>query len=155
MADHHTVFIGPCTAKRQEALADPAIGFVLTFEELGALFVAAGVDVKESPAAAADIAGSTAGRGFPVSGGVAQALAQTLGDAFHPAMVNGLDRKALNLLKVYGAGKCPGNFLEVMACEGGCIAGPGAVCAGESGAEELAAYTAPKAVNHEAEPVTG
>lgn len=153
--EHRTVFIGPCTAKRQEALADPAIDLVLTFEELGALFVAADVDVKESPAATADIAGSAAGRGFPVSGGVAKAMARSLDDTFHPAMVNGLDRKALTLLKVYGTGKCPGNFLEVMACAGGCIAGPGAVAPESLALKSLAAYTTPETAPRRTEPVPG
>ena len=35
-----TVFIGPCVAKRREALYDPIVDYVLTFEEVGALLEA-------------------------------------------------------------------------------------------------------------------
>ena len=38
--------------------------------------------------------------------------------------INGLDRKSVNLLKLYAKGKLPGNFVEVMACAGGCVGGP-------------------------------
>jgi len=39
LPDHKVVFIGPCIAKKEEALADGSgIDAVLTFEELGAPF---------------------------------------------------------------------------------------------------------------------
>ncbi|MBP5231987.1 MAG: hydrogenase, partial [Planctomycetes bacterium] len=41
-----------------------------------------------------------------------------------PQALDGLDRKALAQLKLYAAGKLPGDFLEVMACAGGCVNGP-------------------------------
>ena len=28
-------------------------------------------------------------------------------------------------MKMWATKSCPGNFVEVMSCEGGCIAGPG------------------------------
>ena len=45
-----------------------------------------------------------------------------------PEVINGIIRKSVNLLKVYAKGKGSGNLVEVMACEGGCVAGPGKVC---------------------------
>ncbi len=121
------VFLGPCVAKRAEARQDPLVDHVITFEELGALFVAAGIEVDECEEAdlSAD-AGLQAGRGFPVSGGVTAAVRQQLpADADCTTMLlDGLNKKSLNLLKVYSRGKCPVNFIEVMACEGGCLAGP-------------------------------
>ena len=38
--------------------------------------------------------------------------------------ISGIDKKTLALLKVYGMGKLPENFIEVMACPGGCVNGP-------------------------------
>ena len=38
--------------------------------------------------------------------------------------INGIDKKALGMLKAYAKGKAPANFIEVMCCEGGCINGP-------------------------------
>ncbi|MBR4615529.1 MAG: hypothetical protein IKO55_07990, partial [Kiritimatiellae bacterium] len=34
------------------------------------------------------------------------------------------DRKTCAMVKLYAAGKMPVNFLEVMACPGGCQNGP-------------------------------
>ena len=38
--------------------------------------------------------------------------------------INGIDRKTCAMVKLYAAGKMPVNFLEVMACPGGCQNGP-------------------------------
>ena len=71
--DAVTVFIGPCMAKRYEALHRDEVDYALTFDELGALLVAAGVDVAEcaEPEAPADEERTALGPGrrFAVSGG--------------------------------------------------------------------------------------
>jgi iron only hydrogenase large subunit-like protein len=41
-----------------------------------------------------------------------------------PISVANLNKKNIALLRAYTKGKAPGNFIEVMACEGGCISGP-------------------------------
>ena len=73
--------------------------------------------------------GSAAGRGFAVSGGVAQAVTdlihQTNPDLeIKTARAEGLRecRKLMTLAKV---GKYDGYLLEGMACPGGCVAGAG------------------------------
>lgn len=121
------VFVGPCTAKRREALDTGEVDAVLTFEELGALFVSQDIEVSRSePLALA--ATRPGGRGFALSGGVAAAVVAAGAVGVKPELVNGLNRKSLNLLKAYAKGKGAGNLVEVMACEGGCVAGPGKVC---------------------------
>ncbi len=122
-----TVFIGPCTAKRTEALDDTSTDFVLTFEELGALFVAAGVDVDVCDRAQFMELPGAGGRGFPVSGGVTRAVEELLDDpaSMRKHLVDGIDANSMKLLKAFGQERCPGNFMEVMACEGGCLSGPG------------------------------
>ncbi len=126
--DAVTVFIGPCIAKRVEAQKNPDVDFVLTFEELGAMLVGADIDVLECEEAAAQTAvPSREGRGFAASHGVTDAVSAVVpGNAlFEPVLVDGLDKKSLRQLNLWATKPCPGNFVEVMSCEGGCIAGPG------------------------------
>lgn len=124
------VFVGPCTAKRREAQTTGAADAVLTFEELGALFVSRGIEVAD--ARPWPLVPRPRGRGFALSGGVAEAVSAALDpelrSSLRPEAVNGLGRKTLNLLKAYARGRTDANLLEVMACEGGCVAGPGKVC---------------------------
>jgi [FeFe] hydrogenase (group B1/B3) len=120
-----TVFIGPCVAKRKEAVDSGLVDFVLTFEELDAIFEGLGIDVKKMPedALMADVPREA--RGFAASNGVTNAVKKAGEDIFiKEVIINGLDKKSLNMLKAYSRGKAPGNFIEVMACEGGCLSGP-------------------------------
>ncbi len=125
-------FIGPCSAKKLEAMRTSIrsyVDFVLTFEELMGMFDAKEIDFTKIPAGEAFHEGTGAGRGFAVSGGVSQAVV----DAIHRidpdmevkvAHAEGLQdcRKMLALAK---AGKYNGYLLEGMGCPGGCVAGMG------------------------------
>ncbi|MBU1044025.1 MAG: monomeric [FeFe] hydrogenase [Candidatus Omnitrophica bacterium] len=124
-----TVFLSPCFAKRKEAIFDDYVDFVLTFEELGALFIAADIDVLDCAETPLDVEAKISGRRFPVVGGVAKSVKQAIGDRVqcNEVIINGVTKKELNLLKAYARGSAPGNLVEVMACEGGCIAGPGVI----------------------------
>ena len=70
------VFIGPCAAKKLEAMRRSVrseVDFVLTFEEMSGIFDARQVDVsalEEDPDGVSDA--SVDGRNFAVSGGVAK-----------------------------------------------------------------------------------
>lgn len=123
------VFIGPCVAKRHEALNDANVDYVLSFEELGALFVAKDIDVQKVAAHHPVIRGEKEGRGFAASGGVTNAIQHAAKGtiAVEPVLIDGLTKKSMRQLKGF-ARECPGNFVEVMACEGGCMSGPGVVC---------------------------
>ena len=74
------VFIGPCTAKKEEAQKEtvkPYIDAVITFEELQALFDSKDIEITELPDA--DLEGASYyGRIFARSGGLAEAVAQGL-----------------------------------------------------------------------------
>ena len=130
--DALTVFIGPCIAKRREAQNDPNTDFVMTFEELGALFAAREIDLISLEGEQLERPASVFARNFAHSCGVSEAILEQMGhdnpDANLPKIdgkfINGLDRKSVNLLKMYAKGKLPGNFVEVMACSGGCVGGP-------------------------------
>ncbi len=132
MPDCVSVFIGPCIAKRVEGMEDANTDYVMTFEELGALFVASGVMVGECEPAELDRVASGESRAFPLTGGVAGAVAAYLEGTetdYRPETVDGLTVANIKTLKRYATkkGTVQGNMLEVMCCEGGCISGPGTI----------------------------
>ncbi|GHU59463.1 hypothetical protein FACS189444_4800 [Spirochaetia bacterium] len=125
--DYVRVFIGPCLAKRKEGIDDPLIDYVLTAEEIGALFMAMNINPAEAPEQSAAIGpAKKPGRGFPLSGGVAEAVRAHLqeGSRFQPVSVNGFTKEGVQTLRDWTAGNNTGTILEVMACPGGCVAGP-------------------------------
>ena len=123
------VFIGPCLAKRSEAYNSEDVDLTLTFEELGALFVAKDIDVAECESKEWDNPSVKEGRLFAISGGVAKAIATCVDEnfTFTPCLINGYGKKELKQLQAKLINQTPGNFIEVMTCEGGCIAGPGTI----------------------------
>lgn len=127
--DYVTVFVGPCLAKRLEAERNPNVDYVLVFEEILAAFAAAEINVAAQKADSFAVAASAQGRRYPVSGGVAGAVGFVVGDnaEYKPEKIDGLNKDSVKLLKRYAV-KAPENcnMLEVMCCEGGCVAGPGA-----------------------------
>lgn len=136
------VFIGPCAAKKQEALNDPYVDYVLTFEELGTLFVAKGIDVESCEPVEPAIAALSYGRKFPVSGGVSSAVQHMLeGDIehpeFRPTTVNGLTKQEIRRPKMLAKGSTEHNFIEVMCCEGGCVAGPCVLASSKMAAKKI------------------
>ncbi|HPH03452.1 MAG TPA: monomeric [FeFe] hydrogenase [Spirochaetota bacterium] len=122
------VFIGPCIAKKNEAAGDPLIDYVLTFEELGAIFVALEIDTSDATAVQPVLRGTGSSRGYAAAGGVAKAVASPGPKAPKTHLIDGLTRQNINLLKAWTKGApCPADLVEVMACQGGCIAGPAVV----------------------------
>ena len=126
------VFVGPCAAKKLEAIRETIrsdVDFVLTFEELAGMFEAKEIDwdaIEEAPVLDE---GSGAGRYFAVAGGVAKAVTdlaekENPGLKIKTARAEGL-RDCRKLMTLAKAGKYKGFLLEGMACPGGCIAGPG------------------------------
>ena len=125
------IFVGPCTAKKAEAQLDGVkdyVDCVLTFEELQALFDSKDVDLTTLEESPLDNA-SVFGRIFARSGGLSQAVAQAMAEQninFHlkPVVCNGIEECRLALLKL-NKGILDGNFIEGMACLGGCVGGAG------------------------------
>ena len=141
------VFVGPCAAKKLEAIrADirSDVDFVLTFEELQGMFEAKGVDFAAVPEENALNEGTAAGRGFAVSGGVAGAVTALIGQE-HPelevktARAEGL-RECRKLMLMAKAGKYKGYLLEGMACPGGCVAGAGTLLPVDLAAKVVGRY---------------
>lgn len=126
--DSVTVFVGPCVAKRSEGFHNENVDFVMSFEELGALFVAKKIEVSECEETQFDKDSSKQARNFGVTGGVAQAVKKSLSneDLVKPLVINGLNKDSIKQLKQYAIkNECEDNcnLIEVMCCEGGCIAG--------------------------------
>lgn len=135
------VFIGPCVAKKSEALLPDlkgAIDFVLTFQELDAIFAAAEVTPEEQPDEENPMA-SWGGRVYARTGGVSAAVETTLNkivprraQSLVALKVDGIPdcQKVLEKIK---AGELEANFIEGMACKGGCVGGPGRLIPPEQG----------------------
>lgn len=132
--DSKIVFVGPCAAKKLEAIrADirSDVDFVLTFEELQGMFEAKQIDFASIAEEDSLHEGTGAGRGFAVAGGVAEAV-KALAEQEHPALeiktarAEGL-RDCRKLIALAKAGKYRGYLLEGMACPGGCVAGAGTI----------------------------
>jgi len=117
------VFVGPCVGKRKEVMDHPYIDFILTFEEIDTLFTGLSIEMEKPTVEKATAPMS--GRGFARAGGVIAAVQQMYPNlGIQPIQVANLNKKNIGLLRAYAKGKAPGNFVEVMACEGGCISGP-------------------------------
>ena len=144
-------FIGPCAAKKLEANRKAVrsdVDYVLTFEELQGMFDAREVDPSAvEPDPEGDFtAGSAAGRGFAVGGGVAAAVAQLIGERELGKTIpieygDGL-RECRKMLTLARAGKYNGYLLEGMGCPGGCVAGAGTIRPVKTATNRVAAYQA-------------
>ena len=132
-----TVFIGPCLAKRREGFDNEIIDYVLTAEEMLDLFDAMQIDITKMESKLCSYTPTVSGRNFAKTGGVAESVKVRLRDKsiLRPAVINGLDKAGMKVLANYGkinsstattSPDCP-NLIEVMCCEGGCIAGPGVI----------------------------
>lgn len=141
------IFIGPCTAKKAEMQlehAKPYVDAVLTFEELQALFDSRDLDITSLEEGVLDNA-SYFGRIFARSGGLSDAVAQALKE-------QGLEDFALKAISCDGIEACrtallkksknvlDANFIEGMACIGGCIGGAGCLTHGEKSKSDVDKY---------------
>ncbi|MEG0752919.1 MAG: 4Fe-4S dicluster domain-containing protein [Angelakisella sp.] len=141
------VFIGPCTAKKME-LSRPEVKIwldsVITFEELQALFDSRDIDITTLPEEVLDNA-SYFGRIFARSGGLTDAVKQALQeqgmDEFPLKAVScdGIEACRMALLKA-SKNALDANFIEGMACVGGCIGGAGCLTHGEKNRSDVDRY---------------
>jgi len=127
-----TVFIGPCIAKKSEALLpelSDAIDAVLTFQETAALFAAADIRLAELAAAEPLQDASHDGRSYGHTGGVSAAIARSLRTLGHRGPIRTAQGDGIaeckRLLDQAESGILDANFIEGMACPGGCVGGPG------------------------------
>ena len=126
------VFIGPCAAKKLEASRRTIrsdVDFVLTFEEVMGMFEAKAIKFSEVAAGPELVEATADGRGFAVSGGVANAVVNAIHKMDPDREVKVMAAQGLQeckkMLMLAKAGKLNGYLLEGMACPGGCVAGAG------------------------------
>ena len=126
------VFIGPCAAKKLEASRRTIrsdVDFVLTFEEVMGMFEAKAIKFAEVAAGDELVEASADGRGFAVSGGVANAVVNAIKRMEPDREVKVMAAQGLaeckKMLMLAKTGKLNGYLLEGMACPGGCVAGAG------------------------------
>ena len=140
------VFIGPCTAKKAEAQLDtvkPYVDAVLTFEELQALYDSRNIDIMTLDEDVLDNA-SYFGRIFARSGGLSDAVKQGLIEQkidfeLKAVACDGIEECRAALLKK-SKNLLDANFIEGMACVGGCIGGAGCLTHGEKNKAEVDKY---------------
>lgn len=141
------VFIGPCTAKKAEVQKPEVAQYVdvaMSFEELQALFDSREIDITGLEEDVLDNA-SYFGRIFARCGGLSDAVAEGLKE-------HGLDNFELKACSCDGIEACrvallkksknlsDANFIEGMACVGGCIGGAGCLTHGEKNKAEVDKY---------------
>ena len=141
------VFIGPCTSKKAEAQKEsvkPYIDAVLTFEELQALFDSREIDITTLEEGVLDEA-SYFGRIFARCGGLAEAVAQGIREhgstdfELKATSCDGIEQCRIALLKK-SKNLLDANFIEGMACTGGCIGGAGCLTHGPRSRAEVDKY---------------
>ena len=146
--DARVVFIGPCTAKKAEFQKErvrPYIDSVITFEELQALFDSRDLVIESLPETILDNA-SYFGRIFARSGGLTDAVRQALIERgldktfeYRPISCDGIEQCRAALFRA-SKNVLPYNFIEGMACVGGCIGGAGCLTHGEKDKTEVDKY---------------
>ncbi len=126
--DVKVVFLGPCIAKKEEAVGDArvagAINAILTFEEIIKWWKQAGIDVckcEEKPMGNPD---PGVNQLYPSSGGVITSVLADAGkDAYHKIHADGI-KTCMELLEELTRDEISGCFFELNICESGCIKGP-------------------------------
>ena len=140
------VFIGPCTAKKAEVQLEkvkPYVDAAITFEELQALIDSKDIDLTKLEEDVLDNA-SYFGRIFARSGGLSDAVAQALKEQsiefdLKPCACDGIEECKMALLKK-SKNLLDANFIEGMACVGGCIGGAGCLTHGEKNKAQVDKY---------------
>ncbi|MBQ6654282.1 MAG: 4Fe-4S dicluster domain-containing protein [Erysipelotrichaceae bacterium] len=136
--DCRIVFIGPCTAKKAEVRRKEVRDYVdvaLTFEELQALIDSRDIDIASMADDSMEDA-SYYGRVFARSGGLSEAVQQALKEHgitefdLRSCQCSGIEECRIALMKAK-RGVLNENFIEGMACIGGCISGAGVLHRGE------------------------
>ena len=114
-----TVFIGPCVAKKDEAMRyEGIVDSVLTFEELSGWLESAGV----KPEAQLDADECSRARFFPTTGGVLKTMTQDAPGYAYLAL-DGAENCIAALRDILD-GKLHKCFVEMSICAGSCVGGP-------------------------------
>ena len=127
----------------QKERVKPYVDAAMTFEELQALFDSTDLEITTLPEGYLDNA-SYFGRIFARCGGLSDAVAEGLKEQnidfdLKPCSCDGIEACKLALLQK-SRGRLDANFIEGMACVGGCIGGAGCLTHGEKNKAEVDKY---------------
>ena len=126
--DVKVVFLGPCIAKKEEAIGDKrvrgAIDAILTFEEIVKWWKEEGIDLCRCEEEPMGNPSPKVNQLYPVSGGViTSVLAAVPEENYYKVHIDGL-KACMELFEELEKGEIEHCFFEVNVCEGGCIKGP-------------------------------
>lgn len=114
----HTVFIGPCIAKKDEAEKYSGLtDCVLTFEELTEWLEEENIEFEDS----LDTGENGKTRLFPTAGGIIRSM--DLDPEYQYVAIDGIEN-CLNAIDDICSGNLSNCFIEMSACKGSCIGGP-------------------------------
>lgn len=135
------VFVGPCIAKRKEAQRNECVDYVITFEELHSIFRGFGIELAQANPYKVAYESVCEAHGFAQAGGVAGAVKAYLGpkaDGIKMLQFSDFNKKSIGQMRAWAkTGKVDAQFIEMMACEGGCVTGPSAYNDSVSGKRQL------------------
>ncbi|WP_054871702.1 sigma 54-interacting transcriptional regulator [Caloranaerobacter sp. TR13] len=120
------VFIGPCVAKKCEALEPQFNGIidsVLTFDELKDIFAIKGINIENAKEMDFDSIYCNEGKLFPLSGGLLANFKSLYNLEESECVVIDNDNDCIELINAIKAGKFKSKFVDVLMCRG-CIDGP-------------------------------
>lgn len=126
--DTKVVFLGPCIAKKQEAVGDErifgAVDAILTFEELAVWLKRERINIHDCEDKPFGNPDPEVNRLYPISGGVVlSVLAEKEMDRYQKVHVDGLEN-CMEMLECMQKGELEHCFIEANVCEGGCAKGP-------------------------------
>lgn len=155
------IFIGPCTAKKVEIKQEDvrgAVDFVLTFEELQAVFDARGIDLSTMEEECGGEP-SSYGRLFARTGGVAESVCRVakldnVEKEIRPIRCNGIE-ECIKTLRMASFGRLEENFIEGMACKHGCTGGAASLSHDAAGIEKINSYSRSSLTDDPAEGIRG
>jgi len=125
-SENKTVFIGPCIAKKAEACLYTSVNHVLTFEELLCIMVAADLNLAAYCDQEAVQDATKYGRQFAYSGGLSEVMQELTEAKLETVNGNGLEQ-CIEVLDKVLEGESEFDFMEGMACHGGCAGGPSVI----------------------------
>lgn len=126
--DVKVVFLGPCIAKKREALSDSrtkgAVDAVINFTELNDWLSEEGIEIATLEETELDNHNPEVNRLYPITSGIiSSVVASSSKNRYRKFYVHGMNN-CIELLKSMEKGEINDSFIEVNICNGGCIKGP-------------------------------
>lgn len=126
--DVKVIFLGPCIAKKAEAIGDErvigAVNAILTFEEIVKWWRDEGIDLRKCEDKPMGNPDPKVNRLYPASGGVITSVLADAGeDRYYKVHADGI-KTCMELLDELKRGEVEGCFFELNVCKSGCVKGP-------------------------------